>query len=68
MQRLTDLLGTMLELLRTGLRTLRPRESRYWAWRAETAFGVDRDNWPNRRERLGAILRFGRWSYRMKQL
>jgi len=68
MQRAMETLGGLWALFVLGLRSgFRLRSSPYWRWRMETAFGTDRARWPTRRERVAAMLEYGRWVYRMKR-
>ena len=41
--------------------------SPYWKWRNETAFGTDSTKRPPLRERIYAILEYGKWVHRMKR-
>ncbi len=66
-QRLLETLGGLAALCRLAAACGFRFRGRYWRWRLETAFGSDPADWPPRRERLGAILDYGRWVYRMRR-
>ncbi|MFN0012123.1 MAG: hypothetical protein ACKVS8_10830 [Phycisphaerales bacterium] len=65
MQRLTDTLGGVYELVRlaaiAGFRTRGP----YWQWRLHTAFG--RGYPPSRWDLWRSVLDYGRWAYRLRR-
>ncbi len=67
MGRAIEILGGLWELFLLGLRTGFRFRGPYWRWRMETAFGTDPSLRPSRRQRLGAILAYGRWVYRIKR-
>jgi len=66
-KRLLETLGGLAALCRLAAACGFRFRGRYWRWRMETAFGSDPADWPPRRERLGAILDYGRWVYRMRR-
>lgn len=61
---LTALWELFLLAARTGFRLRGP----YLEWRRETAFGTREDRMPSKRERVHAMLAYGRWVNRMKRL
>lgn len=61
-------IGGLWELALIAARSRMRFSGAYWRWRMETAFGSDPAAMPTRRARLGAILAYGRWVYRMKRL
>jgi hypothetical protein len=67
MRALFDTLGGLWELMLMALRTRFRMAGPYWRWRMETAFGADPRRRPPRRQRLRAVLDYGRWVYRMKR-
>lgn len=67
MRRFIDTIGGLWELFLLGWKTRFRMRGAYWKWRKETAFGVDPAAMPPRRERLRAVLDYGRWVYRMKR-
>jgi hypothetical protein len=67
MSRLEETIGGMWCLLSLALRGALSRRSRYWKWRQETAFGSDAARRPAIRQRVRAMLDYGRWVYRMKR-
>lgn len=62
-----DTIGGLWELFLLAARSGFRLRGAYWRWRAETAFGSRPQELPSRRERLRAILSYGRWVYRMKR-
>ena len=68
MQRFTDTVGGLWELLLLAARAGFRMNGPYWQWRRETAFGP-----PEAARRFGflarvrATLEYGRWVYRMKR-
>ena len=67
MRRWLETLGGLWELLLLAARSRFRMGGAYWRWRRETAFGTDPARRPPRRERLRAVLDYGRWVYRMKR-
>ncbi len=67
MRGLIDTIGGLWELVRLAVISRGRIRGRYWRWRAETAFGADLDGRPASRERLRAMLDYGRWVYRTKR-
>lgn len=67
MSRIRQTIGGLGELLALAARSRFRMRGPYWRWRFETAFGADPARWPARRRRLGAILEYGRWIWRMKR-
>lgn len=63
-----ETLGGLWELALLAARSRFRLRGRYWRWRYETAFGSDPAVRPPRRQRLRAVLEYGRWVYRMKRL
>jgi hypothetical protein len=66
-RRVIDTIGGLWELLLLAARSRFRLSGPYWRWRGETAFGGDPARRPGRRERLGQVLAYGRWVYRMKR-
>jgi len=62
-----EYLGGLWQLLRLALVHRARLNGPYWRWRAETAFGSDRANWPAPRDRRRAIRTFARWVHRMRR-
>jgi hypothetical protein len=67
MRHLVETLGGTWELLLLAARSRFRVGGRYWRWRAETAFGAQREARPSRWRRALAVLEYGRWVYRMKR-
>jgi hypothetical protein len=67
MRRIIDTIGGLWELLLLAWKTRFRMRSEYWKWRYETAFGTDPSKMPPRRERIRAMLDYGRWVYRIKR-
>ena len=68
MRRVIETIGGLWALFVLALRSgFRVRSSAYWRWRNETAFGHDPAHRPPLRQRLRAVLDYGRWVYRMKR-
>ena len=67
MRGLIDTLGGLWELFRLAIISRGRLRGRYWRWRAETAYGSDPEQRPPSRERLRAVLAYGRWVYRTKR-
>ncbi len=67
MRRLIETVGGLWELLLLAARSRFRLRGAYWRWRAETAFGSDCETRPPLIRRLGAVLDYGRWVYRMKR-
>ncbi len=68
MRNIAETLGGVWELGCLGVKTRFRLRGAYWRWRQETAFGCDPALRPSHRQRLRAILDYGRWVYRMKRL
>jgi len=68
MRRVIETIGGLWELFLLGWRSRFRFNSPYWRWRYETAFGSDPALRPPRRERIRAMLDYGRWVRRMKKL
>jgi hypothetical protein len=66
MRAVLDAIGGLWELFLLAARSRFRLGGRYWRWRAETAFGSTSAGRPPRRQRLHAILAYGRWVHRMK--
>jgi hypothetical protein len=64
--RIAETLGGVWELLVLAVRSRFRLRGRYWRWRYETAFGGDAKARAPRRQRVRAVLDYGRWVYRMK--
>jgi hypothetical protein len=62
----TSRVGGCWQLLRMWIAARGNLHNPYWTWRMETVFGSDRSKWPPWRDRMGAIIRFGRWVHEMK--
>ena len=67
MRRLVEMVGGVWQLARLAAASRFRLRGPYWRWRYETAFGGDPAARPPRRQRLGAVLAYGRWVYRMKR-
>jgi hypothetical protein len=67
MRGIVDTLGGLWELLLLAWKTRFRLRGAYWRWRYETAFGRDPAHMPSRRERIRAMLDYGRWVYRIKR-
>jgi hypothetical protein len=68
MSRVLETLGGLWCLALLAMRgAWRRRSSAYWQWRHETAFGHDPTARPPLRERIRAMVDYGRWVYRMKR-
>jgi len=67
MRRLLETIGGLFQLIRLAVATRFRLAGPYWKWRAETAFGADRERWPPKRQRLKATLDYARWVHRMKR-
>lgn len=66
MRPITENILAIVELIRLGWITRFRFDGPYWKWRFETAFGR---GWPEpKRERLRAILSYGRWVHQMRRL
>lgn len=60
-----ETLRALVELLRLACVTRFRFRSSYWQWRMHTAFGR---GWPeSRRQRLHALVDYGRWIARMRR-
>ena len=68
MRWMIETIGGLWELLRLAFKTRFRLRGKYWRWRFETAFGNDPSRMPPRRERLRAMLEYGRWVYRMRRV
>jgi len=64
MRWLVDTLCGVWELLRLAAISRFRLRGPYWTWRRETAFGRAH---LSRRQRLGAVLDYGRWVHRMRR-
>ncbi len=62
-----DILRSIFALARLALSSKFRMRSRYWKWRDETAFGLNSSSIP-RGARLHAMLEYGAWVARMRQL
>jgi hypothetical protein len=67
MRGLIETLGGLWELFLLAVGSRFRVRGPYWRWRYETAFGGDPAARPPRRQRLRAMLDYGRWVYRMKR-
>ena len=67
MQRVVETVGGVWELFLLAVKSRFRLRGPYWRWRFETAFGTDPSARPPRRQRLRAVLDYGRWVYRMKR-
>lgn len=67
MRTLFETLGGIWELMLLALKSRLRMNSPYWKWRNETAFGTDSAKRPPLRERVHAILEYGKWVHRMKR-
>ena len=73
-ERAINAIGGLWELMLIGVRSRLGGGRRYWDWRRETAFGrqpvyvKNGTNSLTMRDRMGAMLRFGKWVWRMKRM
>ena len=67
MRRMTQTLGGLWMLLRLAVRTRFRFRGPYWRWRLETAFGASESRRLPFLSRLGAILSYARWTWRMRR-
>lgn len=67
MRRIIDTIGGVWELFLLGWKTRFRLRGGYWRWRYETVFGTDPAQMPPRRQRMCAMLDYGRWVYRIKR-
>lgn len=67
MARMLEYVGGLWCLFMLALRSGFRMNSAYWRWRNETAFGRDPATRPPLRQRLLALLDYGRWVHRMKR-
>jgi hypothetical protein len=67
MRSMIETLGGVWELTRLAAASRFRLRSRWWRWRNETAFGAEPALRPPLRRRLGAMLDYGRWVYRMRR-
>ncbi len=67
MQSIRDTLGGLWELVLLAILARFRLRSGYLRWRDETAFGTDPANRPSLSRRLGAMIAYGRWVYRLKR-
>lgn len=63
-----ETIGGIWELFLLAAKSRFRMRSSYWRWRYETAFGHDPDRHTTRRERLHALIEYGKWVHRMKKL
>lgn len=68
MQNVIDTIGGIWALLVLALTTRCRLRGKYWRWRYETAFGSEPDKYTTRRQRLRAMIEYGKWVRRMKKL
>lgn len=67
MRHALETLGGLWALFRLALTSRFRLRGRYWTWRYETAFGRDPDRFTTRRQRLHAMIDYGRWLHRMRR-
>jgi hypothetical protein len=67
MRSVLESFGGVWELLVLAFKSRLRMNSPYWKWRNETAFGSDPSKRPPLRERIHAIMEYGKWVRRMKR-
>ncbi|UCD73810.1 MAG: hypothetical protein JSV91_08415 [Phycisphaerales bacterium] len=67
MRWLLETIGALWELFLLAAGCRFRLRGRYWSWRKETVFGGDPRRWPPLRDRIGAMIGYGRWVRRMKR-
>ena len=65
MRHVMETIGGLWALTGLAFKTHFRLRGPYWRWRYETAFGHEPNKYTTRRQRLGAMLDYGRWVYRM---
>ena len=67
MRSFMDTFGGVWELALLAIKSRLRLRSGYWKWRYETAFGTDPTRWPPLRQRIRAMIDYGKWVHRMKR-